>query len=523
MGSSSAESPTPEGAAATSPAPATEAAAAATGAAAQPGAQPVVAPPTGRAPPTPPPRRFTTRRRVAASFGVQLMVRVAALFALLVALAYLISATRLYAVTAVVAILAVVQAVLVLRYAGRVNRELARLLTAIRHDDFSQGFAIAQLGASFAELAASFDEVTRHFRATRMEREAQRRYLEALVEHVPVAILAVAEDESVSLLNSAARRLLDASAATTLDGLHRYGASFQRDVVQSKSGHRSLTRTELDGVQRHLVLSTTQLRAGGANLRLITLQDIQAELDFRELAAWQDMARVLTHEIMNSLTPIASLARTADELVGELAGAAGEAKAGGPADEVIDDLQAAVHTLARRSDSLMRFVRNYRELTQMPPPVMAQLALPDYLRRVARLFSAEWAARGVTLHVTPPAEGLTLRADESLLDQALINLLRNAADAALHSHPAGHPDGEAPQVWLEARRSDRGRPILEISDNGAGLDEELGEKIFLPFFTTKADGSGIGLALARQVMLVHQGAITAGPRPGGGARFRLTF
>lgn len=469
------------------------------------------------------------------SFGARLMVRVAALFALLVVLAYLVTSTRLYAVTVVVGALAAIQAALVVRYADRTNRELARLLTAIRHDDFSQGFAISHLGQSFAELAASFAEVTKQFRVTRMENEGHRRYLETLVEHVPVAIVAVADggteggakggtrSGTVRLLNSAARRLLDASADTTLDGLHRYGASFQRDMAQSKSGHRSLTRTELDGVQRHLVLSTTQLWAGGENLRLITLQDIQSELDSNELAAWQDMARVLTHEIMNSLTPIASLARTADEMVAELAdkgaaggaGAATSAAASAMHDELIGDLRAAVSTLAKRSDSLMRFVRNYRELTQMPPPVMTQLALPDYLRRVSHLFSAEWANRGVTLQVAPPAEGLVLVADEALLDQALINVLRNAAAAALGN--------DRPTVWLEARRSDRGRPVLEISDNGAGLDEEIGEKIFLPFFTTKADGSGIGLALARQVMLVHQGAITAGPRPGGGARFRLTF
>lgn len=480
-------------------------------------------------PSAPPARRARRPGRGAGlgfGFSVQLILRVLVLFALLVALAYLVANTRLHAVTLVTAILTAAQMALVVRFAIRINRELSRLLTAIRHDDFSQGFAIGHLGKSFHELAAAFAEVTRHFRETRMEKEAQRRYLEALVEHVPVAILAVSEDGVVSLLNSAARRLLDASAAMTLDGLHRYGASFQRDVAQSQSGHRSLTRTELDGVQRHLVLSTTQLRAGGANLRLITLQDIQAELDFRELAAWQDMARVLTHEIMNSLTPIGSLARTADELVGELAGAAaadapgatGAVNAAGTAGdpgELIGDLQAAVHTLARRSDSLMRFVRNYRELTQMPPPVMAQLPLAEYFRRLARLFAAEWAGRGVTLHVVPPAEGLALHADEALLDQAIINLLRNAADAALANG--------APQVWLEARHSDRGRPIIEIADNGRGLDEELGENIFLPFFTTKADGSGIGLALARQVMLVHRGAITAGPRPGGGARFRLTF
>jgi two-component system, NtrC family, nitrogen regulation sensor histidine kinase NtrY len=454
-------------------------------------------------------------RRGFSSFGARLMVRVAVLFALLAATAYLITATRLYAVTFVMGSLVVIQAALVVRFADRTNRELARLLTAIRHDDLSQGFAISHLGGSFAELAASFDEVTRQFRATRMENEGQRRYLEALVEHMPVAIVTVTEHGAVRLMNSAARRLLDASADTTLDGLHRYGASFQRDVAQSKSGHRSLTRTELDGVLRHLVLSTTQLWAGGAHLRLITLQDIQSELDSSELAAWQDMARVLTHEIMNSLTPIASLARTAGEMVDELAGPAPNAPGSAARDELLGDLQAAVSTLAKRSDSLMRFVHNYRELTQMPPPVMSQLALPDYLRRLAQLFAAEWAGRGVTLHVAPPAEGLVLNADEALLDQALINVLRNAAAAALRN--------AAPQVWMEARRSDRGRPFIEISDNGAGLDEEIGEKIFLPFFTTKADGSGIGLALARQVMLVHQGAISAGPRPGGGARFRLTF
>jgi nitrogen fixation/metabolism regulation signal transduction histidine kinase len=449
-----------------------------------------------------------------ASFGVQLTLRVAVLFALLVLVAYLRVATSFYVVTLVMAGLAAAQAAAVLRFANRANRELARLLTAIRHDDFSQGFAIGHLGGSFTELKDSFEDVTRHFRETRMEKEAQRRYLEALVEHVPVAILAVDEAETVSLLNSAARRLLDASAAMTLDGLHRYGASFQRDVAQSRSGHRSLTRTELDGVQRHLVLSTTQLRAGGANLRLITLQDIQAELDWSELSAWQDMARVLTHEIMNALTPIASLARTADELVSELPPPLPSTPRG---DELMGDLRDAVRTLAKRSDSVARFVRNYRELTQLPPPAMAQLALPDYFRRLAQLFAAEWQLRGVVLHVVPPAPGLALHADESLLDQAIINLLRNAAAAALATGKPG------PQVWLEARHSERGRTVIEISDNGAGLDEELGEKIFLPFFTTKADGSGIGLALARQVMLVHQGAITAGPRPGGGARFRLTF
>lgn len=442
-------------------------------------------------------------------FALQIGVRVAALFATLVAIAYLIARTDLVAVTIVLSALAVAQAALVVRYVHRTNRELERMLGAIRYDDFQQSFALGDLGATFADLKAAFESVMARFRDARLAGEARRRYLEALVEHVPVAILAVRDDGAVELLNNAARRLFNAPATTTVAALVAYGAAFQRDIAQSRPGGRTVTRTEIDGVARHLVVSTTQLTVTGMTLRLITLQDIQSELDWNELSAWQDMARVLSHEIMNSLTPIASLARTADDMVDELA----RRTAGG--DELVGDIHAAIQTLARRSDGLMRFVRNYRQLTQMPPPSLRPVALAEYFHRLEQLLVAEWAGRGIALAVGRPAAGLTIDADESLLDQAVINLLRNAGDAAA---TAG-----APQVWLDARLSDRGRPVIEIGDNGPGIDETLGDKIFLPFFTTKPDGSGIGLALARQVMLVHKGAITAAARPGGGALLRLTF
>ena len=258
-------------------------------------------------------------------FAKQVALRVAALFATLLVLAHLVSQTRLLAVTALVAILMLLQAALVVRFIYRTNRELTRFLGAIRYDDFQQSFAMGELGPTFVDLKSAFEEVMVHFRETRLEREAQRRYLEALVEHVPVAILALHDDGVVELLNNAARRLLNASAETAVDRLVEYGAAFQRDVAQSKTGERTVTRIEIDGVQRHLILSTMQITVTGALVRLITLQDIQSELDWNELSAWQDMARILSHEIMNSLTPIASLARTADEMVDDLAHRAGAA------------------------------------------------------------------------------------------------------------------------------------------------------------------------------------------------------
>lgn len=442
-------------------------------------------------------------------FDVQVAVRLAGLFATLVALATLVADTRFLAVALLVAAALLAQAWQLVRFVHRTNRELSRFLGAIRYDDFQQSFGIGALGPTFGELGAAFEQVLARFREARLEGEAQRRTLEALLEHVPVAILALHDDDEVELLNNAARRLLDASGRISSGDLVEYGAAFQRDLVQSKAGDRRLTRIELDGVHRRLIQSTTELVVTGSRLRLVTLQDIQSELDDSELSAWQDMAQVLSHEIMNSLTPIASLATTAGELVDELdAGTAG-------GDELVEDLGDAVHTLARRSDGLMRFVQSYRQLTHMPPPALRPLDLFAYFRRFEKLLYAEWQGRGIELHLGAPARGLTIEADDSLLDAVLINLLRNAADAASTS--------ERPQVWLDARLNERGRPIIEIGDNGPGVDEALGDKIFLPFFTTKPQGSGIGLALARQVMLVHKGAVTARPRPDGGALFRLTF
>jgi len=442
-------------------------------------------------------------------FALQLALRIGALFATLLVLAYVTLETRLMAVTAVVGVARLSGAGRCIPSGRRPNRGPGRRFAAIRYAAFRHSFSIGQLGPSFADLKTAFDDVMARFRAARLDREAQRRYLEALVEHVPVAILVVHDDHRVELLNNAARRLLNTSAPTTVPALDAYGPAFQRDVAQSKSGERVLTRMVADGAPRHLILSTTQLTVTGAPLRLVTLQDIQSELDWNELSAWQDMARILSHEIMNSLTPIASLARTADDMVDELA------RRSAVPDELIGDIHAAIQTLARRSDGLMRFVRSYRQFTQMPPPTLRPVVLGEYLQRVAQLLVTEWAGRGVELHVAPTPPSLTILVADSLLAQAVINLLRNAAAAA-----AASPQ---PQVWLDARLSERGRPVIEIGDNGPGLDAALGDKIFLPFFTTKADGSGIGLALARQVMLVHQGGISAAARPGGGALFRLTF
>lgn len=445
-------------------------------------------------------------------FAWQLFFRIAGLFTLLTVLAIVLFQTDFYAVAAIIAALALAHGWSVVRFVNRTNSELARFLAAVRYDDFSQTFSFGHLGETFAELRGAFEEVMERFRDIRSARESQRRYLEALVEHIPIAILAVHGDGRVRLLNNAARKLLDATGEIVLDSLDVYGPAFQRDISQSQPGERRLTRTELDGVERQLILSTTHVTIAGGAQRLISIQDIQGELDATELSAWQDMVRVLSHEIGNSITPISSLARTADDMVVELKAKSADLEA---ASELIDDIHNAIDTILRRSEGLVRFVKSYRQLTRLPAPQKRQISLASYFERLERLLASEWTDRGVTLEIGKPPAGLTVAADESLLDQAIINVARNAADAASAA--------EQPTVWVDVRLSDRGRPVIEVGDNGEGFEEEIAEKIFLPFFTTKPDGSGVGLSLARQVMLMHNGAISARPRKGGGALFQLSF
>ena len=444
-------------------------------------------------------------------FATQLLAQTAVLFALLVALAAVLQSTEFVVVPCLLGAAVILQAGRVYRFVNRTNLELARFLDAVRYDDFSQSFSMGHLGESFGELKTAFDTVMDRFRATREARESQRQYLEALVEHIPIAIVAVQSDGRVEMLNNAARQLLDSPRRNSVRSLESFGAIFARDVDQARAGERRLTRTEIDGVERHLILNATEITSDGDTQRLISLQDIQRELDATELSA-QDMVRVLSHEIGNSITPIASLAKTADDMVIELRDGLGRESELG---DLVSDIHDAVDTITRRSDGLMRFVVSYRQLTHLPPPQKHQIALSAYFRRLERLLAVEWKDRGVRLHLGVPAQGLTIAADESLLDQAIINIVTNAADAA--------STADEPQVWIDARLSERGRPVIEIGDNGGGVDPELAERIFLPFFTTKTEGSGIGLALARQVMLMHRGAITARPRPGGGALFQLSF
>jgi len=394
----------------------------------------------------------------------------------------------------------------------RSNRETARFLDAARYADFSQRFSLEGSGSGFSELGTTFNDILARMREQSQSQAPELRRLNALIEHIPVPLLTLHVDGAVTLQNNASRRLLGAHHVTRIEDLGQFGEGFQAALSDAVPGERELVTFTIDGVEYNLTLATTEISVANRTERLISLQDIQSELDATQAEAWHDLVRVLTHEIMNSITPVTSLAATAAELSSDVLEKTGTDS---PCSEDVADLHNAISTVARRSDSLVRFVNNYRQITRMRPPEKSRVPLDDLFQAATSLAQAEWNDRKVIVETHVDPGGLDVLADRDLLEPVLINLLRNAWQATRQE--------ESPKIQLLGRLNRRGNVIIEVIDNGEGVPRELETRIFIPFYTTRPDGSGVGLALARQVMITHGGFIRVARADGGGARFTLIF
>ena len=338
-------------------------------------------------------------------------------------------------------------------------------------------------------------------------RETAIQRLTAEVEHAPVPLLALAEDGRITLLNRAARRFFDGVELVRLDQAEALSHDFAAALAAPPG--RRMVHVALPGGVARVLVATSQTVAGGKAQAIASLLSIEGELAQSELRAWSDLVRVLAHEMMNSLTPVASLAGTAESLVAELRAELPAATA--PA---LDELAEAMAAIARRSAGLMRFVDGYRRFAEPPQPMRRSVGLDEAFGRVRALMQAAPAGAGIELVLAIEPPGLAVEADPDLLDQALINLGKNAFEAV-----AG---GASPRVVLAAALDARGRVAVTVEDNGPGLPPAEAERIFVPFFTTKPSGSGIGLSIVRQIMVAHGGSVEPVPC-GTGATFRLTF
>lgn len=334
--------------------------------------------------------------------------------------------------------------------------------------------------------------------ADNLERERARRTLQAFLDQAPTPLVTWRRGEAANAVNRAARRLF-----RTDDVLTGPASELVAAALEGSADARRTVRLTADGVARTYAISVADVVGAGGALRLAALTDIEAEIQAAEAAALRELLQVLSHELMNSLTPLSSLAQSAAEAL---------------ADERPEDLpvvRKSVEVIARRAEGLHRFVEAYRRLARLPAPAPRRVSMAALLDEAGQLFETRWAPLGVRLDVTPPKPDILIRIDPDLTAQALLGLLTNAAEAALTG--AGAP----PLVRLSAHASGEGAAIT-VEDNGPGVSADQMMEVFRPFFTTKPDGAGIGLSLARQA-IVSQGGQLLLERSAEGARFLIAF
>jgi len=407
-------------------------------------------------------------------------------------------------------VLGIILTVNLYRFVTSLNRKLTRFLESVRYSDFAVAFrADSNLGPSFYELNDQFNEVLDAFRQARAEKEANLHYVNTIVQHVSVGLMTFDAAGQVELVNQTALRLLGIYRLRTLNDLNPTHPDLRTTTA---SPVPTSYQTGADG---ELSVRCTAVRLRGRLVTVVSMQNIRTELQQRELDAWQNLTKVLRHEIMNSITPIVSLAGTMRDIVeADLIPLATEQPGVIPnyVNESVADLHDALMTIQQRGAGIMQFVDAYRNFTTIPQPIFADVSIEQLLRNVVQLVQPYAPKCLITTSVGSP--NLAIRADVSQMEQVLLNLIKNAIESMNGM--------DNPHVQLEAI-SEGPHVIIRVTDNGPGIEPEALEQIFIPFYTTKKTGSGIGLSLSRQIMQLHGGKLTAESTPGQGSTFSLTF
>jgi len=446
-------------------------------------------------------------------FRVAIFTRISLLLLSGFALILLLLKQGLPFTTGLVFIILVWQIIDLIKFVERTNRKLISFLESINYNDFTINFSDNKIGPSFIELNKVFNNVMTEFRKGRAEKEEHFNYLQTIVQHISIGIIVFLPTGKVVLTNDALLKILSLQSLRNLKDLRHVNKDLPDSLQKLKGGEKILVKLFLDDKVSQLSVFATEFKMHNEAYTLVSIQDISTELEEKEIESWQKLIRVLTHEIMNSITPISSLTQTVREILLEENRKQTALRPLGQDD--LDNIANALDTIQRRSLGLLNFVELYRNLTRIPRPNFRYVSVKDLVLRVRQLMLTRFVKDEIQFHLLINPEHLMLTADPDLIEQVLINLLLNACDAV--------KENEQSWIKLEATLTINGKVSIEIKDNGNGITPDLLDKIFMPFFTSKREGSGIGLSLSRQIMHLHKGTINVKSHPGNGATFTLIF
>lgn len=371
-----------------------------------------------------------------------------------------------------------------------IQQKLNTFLDGIKYSDFTLHFAKDNdLGENFKLLNTRFNEIFNAFRKTREEKEENIQYLNTIVQHVSVGIISFDAEANIGIFNNALCRMLKIPKIKHLSALEQSHPALTSIFKNIKPGNNEILKENSD---QEFAIFATEIRLKGKIYKLISLQDIYLQLQMKELEAWQNLSRVLRHEIMNSVTPIASLVSTLQQI------SENELREDIYSDEVVEDIRSGLKTVEARCKGLLSFVNAYQDFTNIPHPKLEFVSVNELLLKVIKLMQSD-SNKSITISSKVTPADLQFFVDVSLIEMVLINVIKNAKEAIQNKN-----DG---LIEISAYMDQNSHVMMEISDNGPGILKEAMNHIFTPFYTSKKNGSGIGLALSRQIMLLHNGSI----------------
>lgn len=446
-------------------------------------------------------------------FTFLVIFRVVILLLFLVAFAFVFGKPEMIVNHFVLSVIIIALVVELILFVNRSNRELAKLFNAIAHGDFTVSFPVRVRGGSFDVLDQSLNHIVAAFKEVTIEREAQKHLVQRLVNQINVGIIAVQNNESISLMNDTAENLLSVYRLQSWSVLGEKHPEFVKMIESIGTNGRKLVEWKSKDETRILSVDVSSGQLLEQPHRLIIIQDINNEIEQKEIEAWHKLIRILTHEIMNSVTPIASLSDTTQSMLQRKDGTTKTAAELN--DEAISDIVFSLTTIQRRTEGLMRFVDHYRTLSHIPKPSFSEVHILEIAEAVVSLMQSELQKHGIRVTVHADVKLPGIKGDRSLIEQVFINLLSNSIYAL-----SNRVD---PQIKIEASVQENRNIIVTVEDNGRGIGEKELPHIFVPFFSTRQGGSGIGLSLSKQIMASHNGSIKAKSTLGVGTAFILRF
>ena len=447
------------------------------------------------------------------NFRFNIIIRLVILSASIFALFYTWSNYNFFITPLIIGVFISLQIYALFKYVDKTNRDLASFLESIRFSEFTRTFQVEGMGSSFDELSKAFNDVISDFQAVRSQKEEHFQYLQSILQNIDVAIIAFQKDGTVEMVNKSAKVLFQIQSLKNIKQLAAVSYELVDKLLNITPGENTLVKVQMDDDLLQLAVYSTEFRIHRKEIILATVKNIQSVLEEQETEAWQKLISVLTHEIMNSITPIASLSSTLDTMLRTIKENHDD---GQEIDsETTGEIQQAMQTIHKRSTGLLHFVNTYRNLTRIPKPNFKITKVKDLFDNIRPLIDEDIKQSGIIVTIDVDPTDLDFSIDENLIEQVLLNIVKNASQAL---------DGKVtPRIDIRSFKNKRGRVTIQVSDNGQGILPDVLDKIFIPFFTTKPKGSGIGLSLSRQIMRLHGGSITANSVVNEGTTFTLTF